>query len=108
MDDEVGLEAVGRQSRPRRWVAAWAMGFALILLVALAGPRPRGVAPQDQGVAVIAPTADPTAPASTVTAPETAAAATSTSRPRPRPSRPPLGEDGLVGGLVFGTAWLPD
>jgi hypothetical protein len=106
VDDEVGLEAVGRQSRPGRWVAAWAVGFALILLVALAGPRPGDEAPQDQVVAVIVPTADPTVPASRVPATNTAPAATS--RPRPRPSRPPLGEDGLVGGLVFGTAWLPD
>ena len=25
---------------------------------------------------------------------------------RPRPSRPPIGEDGIMGGLPFGTAWL--
>ncbi len=27
--------------------------------------------------------------------------------PPPQAQRPPLGEDGLVGGLVFGTAWPP-
>lgn len=99
-DDEPGggIERVGRPARPGLWVAGW---LAVIVGVA--------------GVAFLGASAKaPLAPETAATAAAAVSIAPSATAPRPRrevrpvPSRPPLGEDGLVGGLVFGTAWPPD
>ena len=91
------VEGDGRRRRggPAVVVMAWlaVLGGTIALGVAGREPEVRTAAVTPEPVAV-APTATPTArPASTP-------------RRSPLPTRPPIGEDGIMGGLPFGTAWL--
>ena len=92
---------VERAGRRRRGgvalvVVAWlvVLGSTIALGVAGRAPEVRTAAVTAQPVAVT-PTATPSAPP-----------AASVARRSPLPTRPPIGEDGIMGGLPFGTAWL--
>jgi len=100
MDPDEGLERVSpRRGRPSFWIIAWAAVLgAVVLLAIITSGRPPAPAP-DLPQLAIATHAAPSAGVASSPRP--------TSTPRPVASRPPLGEDGLVGGLVFGTNWPP-
>ena len=109
MPDRAALEPVGGRSKPVVWIGVWLVVFAAVLAVAVIGPRPTEwpSAPN----AVVAGVTASTGPTSAAAVPATTASTVPLSaraRLRPFPARPPLGEDGLVGGLVFGSAWTPD
>jgi hypothetical protein len=96
MDPDDGLQPVGRRARPIVWFGAWGLVLGGVILVAVVGTsRSAPTAPSQPPVAVASPSPSQTA----------------ASVPRPRilavPSRPPIGEDGLMGGIVFGTNWPP-
>jgi hypothetical protein len=92
---------VERAGRRRRGgvavvVVAWlvVLGGTVALGVAGRAPEVRTAAATPEPVAVM-PTAPPSAPS-----------AAKVLRRSPLPTRPPIGEDGIMGGLPFGTAWL--
>jgi hypothetical protein len=98
MRDEDGteLERVGRPTRPAAWIGGWLLVLAGVIGIAILAPATSvtpPVIPSDQAV-VLTPPPTPSPTPLLIR--------------RPLPSRPPLGEDGLVGGIVFGTHWPPD
>ena len=81
-------------------------GVALVVVVWLAvlgGTIALGVAGRAPEVRTAAITPEPVAVTPTTTP---SARPASTPRRSPLPTRPPIGEDGIMGGLPFGTAWL--
>ena len=96
------VERAGRRGRG-------GLGFALVAwLVVLGGTVALGVAGRG-GDGSAPPTAAPAAvvPATlAAVVPPTAAPSIALNPPRtPLPTQPPIGEDGIMGGLPFGTAW---
>jgi len=91
------VERAGRRRRggPAVAVVAWlaVLGGTIALGVAGRAPEARTAAVTPEPVAAT-PSAAPTAPP-----------AAAIPRRSPLPTRPPIGEDGIMGGLPFGTAW---
>jgi hypothetical protein len=101
-DDGQELERVGRRTTPALWIGGWLAGLAVIVGLAIAGSPP--VVPTDEpGPAVALASVATVSPS-----PATPSAHAPLVIRHPLPSRPPLGEDGLIGGIVFGTSWAPD
>jgi hypothetical protein len=102
-----GLQPVARRTSPPLWIGGWALGLGVVIAVGLIGtltyvpPPPLG----DSDVFVQSPS--PVTPTPSPTPPGHGATSHVAAAPAPYPTRPPLGEDGLVGGLVFGTNWPP-
>jgi hypothetical protein len=91
---------VERSTRRRR------SGSALVIvawLAVLGGTIALGVAGRAPEARTAAVTPDPVAVTPTATP---SARPASTPWRSPLPTRPPIGEDGIMGGLPFGTAWL--
>ena len=80
--------------RSRSTLAAWLTLIAGAAGLGLLG-QGRGV-PADPSATAAARAPDPTATVVSLTSPRAPARAS---------ARPPIGEDGVMGGLVFGTAW---
>lgn len=82
--------------RPPFVVVGWAAVLAITVGL--------GVLGQGGEAVVVPPVATPVA---SVAGPAATGAAALPGRPpkRPMATRPPIGEDGVMGGLVFGTAW---
>ena len=81
-------------------------GVALVVvawLVVLGGTIALGVAGRAPDVRTAEVTHEPVAVTPTATP---SARPASIPRRSPLPTRPPIGEDGIMGGLPFGTAWL--
>ena len=95
-DEERALEPVSRSARPALWIGGWLVVLAAVIGFAI-------LAPTRQWQPIDAPSFE----AAVVSASPTASA-TPLRVQRPLPSRPPIGEDGLMGGIVFGTNWPPD
>jgi hypothetical protein len=99
MDPDDGLQQVGRRARPMVWFGAWGVVLGAVILVAVVGAS-RSSPPVPSGPPVaIAASASPSSSPAPAPVPRR--------EPRAFPTRPPLGEDGLIGGLVFGTNWPP-
>jgi hypothetical protein len=113
-DVDRGLQPVTRRTSPPLWIGGWALGLGIVIAIGVIGtvtdtpPPPLGdidtAVPSEQpATPTPAATTSPTPPQLALPrVPGTFAS------PPPFPTRPPLGEDGLVGGLVFGTNWPPE
>jgi len=122
------LEPVGRPTRPTLVVGAWVVVLAAVVGTALLGaitarpsetatrsPDPPAATERPALAIAVAPRPAP----AIEDAPRPALAVAVAPRPtpvdrgfprplHPTPSRPPIGEDGLMGGIVFGTNLPPD
>ena len=108
MDPDDELQRVVRPVRSGVWIGVWAVGLGAVVLVALmgssvgAGSAPSAAPVAIEAAASPAPTASPS-PSSTPWEGIPALRGGPTPQPPPVTMRPPLGEDGLIGGIVFGT-----
>jgi hypothetical protein len=90
---------VERESRRRRGgpavaVVAWLAVLGGTIAIGVAGRAP------EARTAAVTPEPMAVTPAATRSAPPAVIP-----RRSPLPTRPPIGEDGIMGGLPFGTAW---
>jgi hypothetical protein len=84
-----------RRGGPAVAVVAWLAVLGGTIALGVAGRAP------EAHTAAVTPEPMAVTPSATPSAPQAA----SISRRSPLPTRPPIGEDGIMGGLPFGTAW---
>jgi hypothetical protein len=116
-DVDGGLQPVARRTSPPLWIGGWALGLGVVVAIGLIGTLASSPSHGQLlgDVVIVVPSPSPATtsePTSTPSPTPLPVAIPRIIRPfatlPPVPTRPPLGEDGLVGGLVFGTNWPPE